>query len=65
MGHQQQQHPACFKQAPGNLKAHDIKLKKTNPRLGPMKAGVLSGDHYPGMNQRKGKQMKKVEGKDH
>ena len=41
-----------------------MKLKKTNPRLASMKAGTFSNEQTP-LNQRKGKQMKKIEGKDH
>ena len=41
-----------------------MKLKKTNPRLASMKAGAF-GTEQPLMNQRKGKQLKKIEGKEH
>lgn len=43
-------------------KSSEMKLKKTNPRLASMKGAFAN--EPPMMNQRKGKQLKKMENKE-
>ena len=47
----------------GQAKTSDMKLKKTNPRLASMKGAFANESTL--VNQRKGKQLKKMEGKEH
>ena len=47
------------------VKTSEMKLKKTNPRLASVKGTFASDKPGATVNQRKGKQLKKMESKEH